>query len=70
MSGPLNSGAEWREADVEGGELAWLSPLITHLLGTIIVQIALSDGQGPLPNAEALQGRAGPRCSSEQPVSI
>lgn len=76
MSGPLNSKAERREANVEGGELALLSPLITHLLGRVIVQTTCSDEQGPLPVPEAeqyaalaLQGRAGPRCSSEQPLS-
>lgn len=77
MSGPLNSRAERREANVEGGELALLSLLITHLLGTVIVQTALSDGHGPLPStkaeqylAPALQGHAGPRCSSGQPLSV
>lgn len=49
MSGPLNSRAERQEANVGGRELALLSPLITCLLGRVIVQTA----QGLQPNAEA-----------------
>lgn len=76
MSGPLNSRAERREANVEGGELALLFPLITHLLGGVIAANR-SEGQGPLPSvaakqhaAPALQGHAGTRRGSEQPPSV
>lgn len=76
MSGPLNSRAERQEANVEGGELALLFPLITHLLGGVIA-VNRSAGQGLLPSAAAeqraapaLQGHAGPCRGSEQPPSV
>jgi len=52
MSGPLNSRAERWEADVVGGELALLCPLIAHLLGRVVAAEWSMAGSGAGPEAE------------------